>query len=189
MHIIGGEFKKRKIIAPKSDLTRPSKSILRETLFNICAFYIEDAIFLDLFSGSGAIGLEALSRGAKLALFIEKEKKALTSINKNIETFKLEDRARVYSGDVFSLLGKVNKLCDIIFADPPYSRDSKNNETYKLIEYLEKNMLLKPDGKLFLETNKYLPLYDKPLKHLKFIKKRVLGDSQLLEYQHFDKDC
>ena len=123
MQIIGGEFKKRKLFAPKGDQTRPSKNMLRETFFNICFQRVEGAIFADLFAGSGAIGLEALSRGAKHVYFIESHKNAIQAIEKNIALLKVENRVTFLKGDVFNFLPKIKGYLDIIFSDPPYATD------------------------------------------------------------------
>jgi 16S rRNA (guanine966-N2)-methyltransferase len=104
--------------------TRPTSDRIKETLFNMIAFDIPDCYFLDLFSGSGQIGIEALSRGAKESVFIEKDKNALNCITKNLEKAKLVDSAKVYKEDVFSALNKLNshQEFDIVFMDPPYNK-------------------------------------------------------------------
>ncbi len=186
MQIIGGQFKKRKLFAPKTDKTRPSKSILRETLFNICAPFIEDAVFLDLFAGSGAIGFEALSRGAKKVIFIENQKTAIDAIRKNAALLKVEDQILIVQKNVYSALSKVPTLCDLIFADPPYSQDPLNPTSHKLFEILDEHAILNKKGRFFLETHRKEPPYPKDLKTLKLYKQRKLGNSQLFEYHMQD---
>ncbi len=104
--------------------TRPTSDRIKETLFNMIAFDIYDCDFLDLFSGSGQMGLEALSRGAAEAVFVEKDKRALSCINKNIAKAKLENQSKVYSEDVLSALNRLNNhdAFDIVFMDPPYNK-------------------------------------------------------------------
>lgn len=182
MHIIGGEFKKRKLYVPKSELTRPSKSLLRESLFNICAPFITDSVFLDLFAGSGAIGFEALSRGASKAIFVENQKKAIDSIHKNAALLKVEDRVVLIEKNVYDALSKIPCFCDIIFADPPYETHEITPQYFKLFEILDKHPLLNAEGHFFLETHRKSPLYEKPLKSLAFHKERKVGNSKLLEY-------
>lgn len=185
MQIIGGEFKKRKLHAPKSVLTRPSKSTLRESLFNICAPYVEDAVFLDLFAGSGAIGFEALSRGAQKAIFVENQKKAIDSIKKNAEMLKVEDRIEIMDQDVYQALKRVSSFCDIIFADPPYDSESETPSYYKLFEILDQFPILSARGHFFIEMHRKSKLYPHPLETLKFFKERKIGNSQLCEYRNF----
>lgn len=105
--------------------TRPTTDRIKETLFNMLQPSIPDCIFLDLFSGSGAIGIEALSRGASLAVLVENNPKAVDCIRENLSRTKLEDRAVVMGNDVISSLRKLegkNYVFDIIFMDPPYNK-------------------------------------------------------------------
>jgi 16S rRNA (guanine966-N2)-methyltransferase len=104
--------------------TRPTSDRIKETLFNMIAFDIPDCNFLDLFSGSGQMGIEALSRGAKEAVFVEKDKKALTCINHNLAKAKFEDCSKVFNEDVFSAISrlKCSDGFDIVFMDPPYNK-------------------------------------------------------------------
>lgn len=183
MQIIAGEFKKRKLYVPKSELTRPTKNFLRESLFNICAHYIEDAVFLDLFAGSGAVGFEALSRGAEKVIFIENQKKALESIKKNAALLKVEDRIEIIEKNVFDALAKVPCFCDIIFADPPYDIKNDIPSHYKLFEILEAHPILKQNGHFFLETHRKSDPYPHELKTLFLHKDRTIGNSRLFEYR------
>jgi 16S rRNA (guanine966-N2)-methyltransferase len=181
MHIIGGQFKKRKLFTPKTTETRPSKNILRESLFNILAPYIEGAIFLDLFAGSGAIGFEALSRGAQKIIFIENQKAALEAIKKNAALLKVENSIQILEKNVYQELPKVPSFFDIIFADPPYAKDG--DLTYlKLFDILEKHPILNEGGRFFLETHAKETSFPIELKTLTLYKKRKIGNSQLLEY-------
>ena len=98
MRVIAGEFRSRRIISPPGMTTRPTPERLRETLFDILQSVIEGAIFIDAFAGTGAVGIEALSRGARHVVFIEKDKRAVEVIQKNLACLKLEARSRVISG-------------------------------------------------------------------------------------------
>ncbi len=122
MRVIAGEARRLKLIAPKGSDTRPTQDKIKETLFNILAPQIYGVNFLDLFAGSGAIGIEALSRGARRCTFIEKDRNALLAIRKNLETTHLSDKADVISSDVLSSLYNIvsNDKYDIVFMDPPY---------------------------------------------------------------------
>ena len=105
--------------------TRPTTDRIKETLFNMLQTGICDCRFLDLFAGSGAIGIEALSRGAKEAVFVEKAPAAVSCIRANLAFTKLADRARVMDADVFGALARLDGTApfDYIFMDPPYNRD------------------------------------------------------------------
>lgn len=99
---------------------------MKESLFSIIAPYVPDSVFLDLFSGSGSISLEALSRGAKRAVMIEKDTEALKYIIENVNTLGYEDRCRAYKNDALraiEILGRKGEKFDIIFMDPPYKEE------------------------------------------------------------------
>ena len=122
MRIIAGDWRGRKIVAPKGDLTRPTADRTRETLFSMLASRLgsfDDISVVDLFAGSGALGLEALSRGAGSCLFVEQESEAVKAITANIDTFDARTRTQVQQGSVMALApAKVPH--DLILLDPPY---------------------------------------------------------------------
>ncbi len=124
MRIISGIRRGMLLETPEGLETRPTSDRIKETLFNMIGFDIPDCYFLDLFSGSGQMGIEALSRGAAEAVFVEKDKKALGCINKNLAKAKFEDCSKVFNEDVFSALSRIK--CpdgfDIVFMDPPYNK-------------------------------------------------------------------
>src|SRR5437016_7699125 len=107
MHIIGGRYRNRTIAAPKGLATRPTSGALRESLFNICQHYIEGARFLDLFAGSGAMGLEALSRGAGHAFFIDNSRDAVNCLKGNAKKLLVEEQVTIRYGDVFQILERL----------------------------------------------------------------------------------
>ncbi|MGE5953230.1 MAG: 16S rRNA (guanine(966)-N(2))-methyltransferase RsmD [Qipengyuania vulgaris] len=122
MRIIAGEWRGRKLVAPKGDFTRPTADRTRETLFSMLASRLgsfEGLSVLDLFAGSGALGLEALSRGAGHCLFVEQESEAVKAIRANIDTFDARTRTQVQQGSVMSL-GPAKAPHDLILLDPPY---------------------------------------------------------------------
>lgn len=122
MRIIAGEWRGRKLVAPKGDGTRPTADRTRETLFSMLASRLgsfEGLSVLDLFAGSGALGLEALSRGAAQCQFVEQDKAALDAIRANIATLGARERTNVTGGSVMSL-GPARQAVDLILADPPY---------------------------------------------------------------------
>ncbi|CCJ34550.1 16S rRNA (guanine(966)-N(2))-methyltransferase RsmD [Caloramator australicus] len=125
MRIITGEAKGRIIKAPEGMNTRPTLDRVKESVFNIISNKIYDAIVLDMFAGSGNLGLEAISRGAKFCTFIEKDKSAYKVLKENIKNLNFEDRSKAYFGDSFKIiknLSKENFKYDLIFLDPPYGR-------------------------------------------------------------------
>lgn len=181
MQIIGGEFKKRKLYAPKGEQTRPSKNMLRETFFNICMQRIAGCIFVDVFAGSGAMGFEALSRGAKHVYLIENHKNALAAIQKNIELLKVHNQVTLLKGDAFAHLLKIKDYPDLVFADPPYAKDPKKSFSLKLLSFLDTRSFLDIDGRLYLEMRKNEEINYNQFESFEMIKKRVIGDSQLVE--------
>ena len=122
MRVIAGSARRLKLVAPKGLNTMPTSDKVKETLFNILAPELYEADFLDLFAGSGGIGIEALSRGAASCVFIEKDKEAAGCIRKNLETTHFTDIADVYQSDVLSALSTLlrGRRFDIVFMDPPY---------------------------------------------------------------------
>lgn len=121
MRVIAGTARSLHLKTPEGLHTRPTTDRIKETLFNMLQFYLADCVFVDLCSGSGGIGIEALSRGAKKAYFIDNDASAITCIKENLQTTRLSDRAVVIRQDIFSALSHVTeKEVDIIFIDPPY---------------------------------------------------------------------
>jgi 16S rRNA (guanine966-N2)-methyltransferase len=121
MRVIAGEARRLKLVTPEGNDTRPTQDRIKETLFNMIQNEVPGAVFIDVFAGSGGIGIEALSRGAKKAYFIENNIKAVKCINQNIATTKFEEKATVLKQDVLVGLKNIRESeADIIFVDPPY---------------------------------------------------------------------
>ena len=127
MRIIAGRYRSRTLVAPAGMATRPSSDRLRETLFNVLAPRIEGALFLDLYAGSGAVGLEALSRGAAGVEFVERAPAALAVLRKNLAALGVTDGFRIHGAGVGSVLRKMkaaksdgDAAFDVVFLDPPY---------------------------------------------------------------------
>ncbi len=124
MRVIAGTARSLRLKTPEGMDTRPTTDRIKETLFNILQPELPDAVFIDLYSGSGAIGIEALSRGARHAYFVENNRNALACIAENLQFTKFADRATVLKQDVLSALAGIHeKEADIIFMDPPYGGD------------------------------------------------------------------
>lgn len=151
LKILGGELKGRNIKTPNTPTTRPVASILRKSIFDTCQFFIEDALVLDLFAGSGAIGIEALSRGAKFAYFIDNGPIAVTCIKENLQTLNLKSRALVFNTDAFLFLSDYDKdPFDILFIDPPYPIGLPGYQ--KLLDLLTQTKAVSPTSRIFLEA-------------------------------------
>lgn len=136
MRVISGSARRITLKTPAGMETRPTTDRIKETLFNILQSSVCDCAFLDLFSGSGAIGIEALSRGAKKAVFIEQGEKAISCIKENLENTRLASNATVLKMDVFSGLKRLeesNESFDIIFMDPPYGKDFEKKVLIALV--------------------------------------------------------
>ncbi len=131
MRVIAGEFRSRRLRTLEGLDTRPTPDRLRESLFSILAPEIEDTTFLDAYAGSGAVGIEALSRGAARAVFIERSKAAADVIRENLRSLGLERRADIITGRVLQQVGK--HRADIVFLDPPYSLEQEYAQVLKVI--------------------------------------------------------
>lgn len=159
MRVISGKCRGTKLEAPEGLTTRPTTDRIKETLFNIIAFDIPNCNFLDLFSGSGAIGIESLSRGAKKAVFVDSNRLALDCIEKNLLKTRLKEYSHIYPLDVLSALKEMKKngeKFDIIFMDPPYRLEFIAEILQKVIDY----DLLSEEGYIILErsSNTTIPI-------------------------------
>ena len=121
MRVIGGEFRSRRLKTPHGDAVRPTPDRLREALFNILSPRIEDVVFLDAYAGCGSVGIEALSRGARHAIFLEKSRAALRCLEENLLALGINGRAEVHVGNAAP--GITHFEADIVFLDPPYPRE------------------------------------------------------------------
>ena len=151
MRVIAGSAKRLQLKTIEGMDTRPTTDRIKETLFNMISAYIADSNFLDLFSGSGAIGIEALSRGAACAVFVEQSKKAMECIKDNLKYTKLYDRAITYETDVLNALSRLEgtQTFDYIFMDPPYNQLHEK----RVLEYLSRSTLLSEDGIIIVEAS------------------------------------
>lgn len=121
MRVIAGSRRSLKLIAPDGLDTRPTQDRIKETLFNVIQNEIPGCVFVDLFAGSGGIGIEALSRGAKRAYLVDSSKECETCIKKNLKTTRFEEQAVYYKADVFfAFQNQIREHVDIVYMDPPY---------------------------------------------------------------------
>ncbi|MGE0085349.1 MAG: 16S rRNA (guanine(966)-N(2))-methyltransferase RsmD [Desulfococcaceae bacterium] len=137
MRIIAGEFRGRKLLSVRGMKTRPTSDRIRENIFNILSDAVQDAVVLDLFAGTGAMGIEALSRGARYALFIEQNRDALAAVSQNIRNCSLENRARIMRWDIVKNLSCIRNLPNpftLVFMDPPYDKNMVKPALQNLIQ-------------------------------------------------------
>ena len=150
MRVIAGSRRSLPLKSLEGDNTRPTVDKYKETLFNCIQMEVPDSMFLDLFSGSGAIGIEALSRGAKRAVLVENNKQALDVIKANVHFTKFENEAEIVKSDVISYVSRLPKITfDVIFMDPPYK--IAFDEAVKAADLLSEYDMLTDDGLLIVE--------------------------------------
>lgn len=179
MIITGGRLKGRKIKAPKDDQFRPSSSLLKESLFNILYNEIIDSTFLDLFAGTGAVGMEAISRGAQKAIFVEKNSDNVRLIKENSSLLEINDSSQILQMSVEKALSKISIYePDIIFMDPPY--DMVNPLYIKeIFNQIKTANILDPYGYLILESPASCHPEDFKIDTLELFKSKKYGKSLL----------
>jgi 16S rRNA (guanine966-N2)-methyltransferase len=151
LRVIAGEFKGRKLATPQNDSFRPTLDRVKESIFNVLGADIIDRRVLDLFCGSGSLGIEALSRGAKTALFIDNNRKNLEFAQKNVGQLQLQNKTSFKLADVLNLnKNKLSTEFDLIFADPPYD----NMHGDRICRLLIEQELIARDGIFILERFK-----------------------------------
>jgi 16S rRNA (guanine(966)-N(2))-methyltransferase RsmD len=178
MRVIAGAARGRKLIEPPDRQIRPTLDRVRAALFNMLMPEIEDAVFLDLFSGTGANGIEALSRGAASCVFVDNDAKAQRIIRDNLFHTGLARQARCLALNLPQELERITGTYDIIFADPPYHSDFYA----VLIEGIAARKLLNPEGALIIEHSKKDALPDAPAPFVRTRYKHY-GDASLSLYR------
>ncbi len=153
MRVIGGSRRSLPLKSVPGEKTRPTQDRIRETLFNILSPYVPGSLFIDLFSGTGALGMEALSRGASHCYFVEKSRAAAGVIKENLAFTRFEQESTLFRMDVMNGIScceeTVGGACDIIFMDPPY------HEGYEepVIERLSGSCLISPETLVIIEAD------------------------------------
>jgi 16S rRNA (guanine966-N2)-methyltransferase len=184
MRIIAGRFRSRALQSPAGEATRPTSDRLRETLFNVLAPRIRDARFLDLYAGSGAVGIEALSRGAALAVFVESAQAALAALRSNLARLEISDGFRIHSAGVATFLRRryagAAPRFDLVFLDPPWDAAAEYATALGLLGGVAQEILA-PGAFVIAEHRRKQPLEDAYLALGRF---RVLeqGDAALSFY-------
>ncbi len=175
LRISGGNLRGKKIPFEFKDSLRPTSSKLKEILFNWVQFEIHDCICLDLFAGSGSLGIEAISRGSPKVIFVELNKKNYLSLSTNIKNLGIKDKCKIFFKDAFSWIKNYDlSEIDIIFLDPPFNKGYE----IKILNQLLKKTNLKSSCKIYLEYSKYNDL--KIPKEFNVIKQKDVGDVKAL---------
>lgn len=161
MRVIAGQYRSRKLSAPDGAETRPTSDRLRETLFNVVAPAVPDSVWLDLFAGSGAVGIEALSRGARMVYFVENDIRAARMIRKNLadlaiqEGFEIQERE---TSKALHALDAASVMADFCFLDPPYQDEEAYEQT---LGFLSQSRLVSPKSIVIAEHDKHADLLDR----------------------------
>ncbi len=137
MQVISGSLRGLKLESLKDDSLRPTKDRIKKSIFDILRFQIKGKVFLDLFGGTGQIGIEAFSQGFEKVIIVEKNKKNVSIINKNLKKIKIPHSIKVFNLDAVEFLNNFSSKADIIFLDPPYKEVELLNHTLNLISNLE----------------------------------------------------
>lgn len=187
MRIIAGKFRSRRLNSPKGLELRPTSDRLRETLFNVLADLASSACFLDLFAGTGAVGIEALSRGAKEAIFVEKHAPAVALIKKNLESLEIRSSIRILTQDVLKALDRLaaepsgaGARISLVFLDPPYAEKQQYTE---VLSSLANTKLLAPGAVVIAEHLRTLelPEFFGTLERVRVLRQ---GDAALTFYRY-----
>ncbi len=181
LRVIAGTAKGLHLKTVPGDTTRPITDIVKEALFNIIAPEIQGNKVLDLFGGTGAVSIEALSRGADSAVIIDKSQTAVNIIRQNLETSRFTQQAKVICGDAFSFLnGQAKEAFDLIYIAPPQYKDMWQ----RALKLLDQNSgWLDSDGQVIVQVNP-LEWSEIPLDNLQVFDQRKYGDTLLVFYEH-----
>lgn len=155
MRVIAGKYRSRLLSAPQGIETRPTSDRLRETLFNVIGPAVQDSVWLDLFAGSGAVGIEALSRGARSVYAVESAARAAMAIRSNIASLKIDDGLELIERDVALTLRMLDSqavACDFCFLDPPYR---ERGDYEQVLGFLSQSRLLTPESLVIAEHDKH----------------------------------
>ena len=177
MRIIAGNRRGHKLVEIEGDSIRPTTDRVKESVFNLIQGYVLDANVLDLFAGSGALGLEALSRGAKFAVFTDKAKSSCDVVKSNVESLKFGDVCKVINTDYESFFARSKEKFDIIFLDPPYNKGFIE----PVLSDIAKNERLTDSGIVVLESYES-DMHDE-IDGLTVIKQKKYGRSYVTVYQ------
>lgn len=184
MRVIAGTYRSRQLLTPRGMQTRPTSDRLRETLFNILALRLDGCRFVDLYAGTGAVGIEAVSRGAEQVWFAENAESALASLRQNLSALKIsrgftvEDRG---TGAMLQRLSKLTQPVDLVFLDPPYEAEEEYSGTLNFFGSVRGRAILAPHGLVIAEhgSKNKLALRYGALEQSRYLKQ---GDAALSFY-------
>jgi 16S rRNA (guanine966-N2)-methyltransferase len=182
MRVIAGKYKSRRLAAPEGMETRPTSDRLRETLFNVVTPRIEDSVWLDLFAGTGAVGIEALSRGARMVYFVESSVKAARVIRQNLSSLRVDDGFEIMEREAALALRMLDSLavsCEFCFLDPPYR---KMGDYEQVLGFLSQSRIIRPESMVIAEHDKHFDPGDQ-FGALQRQRKLQQGDAVLSFYQ------
>lgn len=177
MRIITGEYRGRRLESPAGYDVRPTSDKVKEAVFNIIMNEVWDATCVDLFAGTGNLGLEALSRGAKKCYFGDNSRESINLIKNNVKMCRAEDKSVIIAGDYSKIIGRINEKVDIFFLDPPY-KDGLYENCLEIIDSLD---LLSEEGIIVAEhgVRDYVP---ETVGSLEIIKERKYGKIMVTIY-------
>jgi 16S rRNA (guanine966-N2)-methyltransferase len=182
MRVIAGKFRSRKLKGPGLLRLRPTSDRLRETLFNILGPEVEDSLFVDLYAGTGAIGIEAVSRGARQVILIESNPKAARLVRENLAALAIRSGTELIEAEVLAGLERLAKqhlVADFVFLDPPYE---KTSEHARVLEFLDASRLVAPRGIVIVEHRNKTELPER-LDRLERVRLVEQGDTALSFYR------
>ncbi len=177
MRIIAGQNKGMRLVSPKGDTIRPTADKVREYIFS-CLYVDENTNILDLFAGSGAFGLEALSRGAASATFVDISRSALELAKKNAEKAGASSHSSFYRKKAAAFLRECNTRFDIIFCDPPYKYEGFD----RILKIIDESQVLQPKGYIIYESARYLnpPAFGV----FKAVRQKKMGNTRIIFYHY-----
>lgn len=161
MRVIGGKFRSRRLKSPGNLRLRPTSDRLRETLFNVLGPTVEDCLFVDLYAGTGAIGIEAVSRGARDVIFVEDHPATVRLLRQNLESLEIRSGVELIASDAIAGLERLaarRLVADFIFLDPPYKHE---DEYARTLEFIDASHLLAPTSRVIVEHQHNLDMLDR----------------------------
>jgi 16S rRNA (guanine966-N2)-methyltransferase len=182
MRIISGSARGRKLLSPVGMGTRPTLDRIKESIFNIIQERTRNAVVVDMFSGTGSLGLEAASRGAEMCYLIDMGDTTFEMLKKNVDNLKFNDKCKCLKGDTYKYMQQFSKegiVFDLIFIDPPYAKDM----IPPAIEIIAENRLLKEDGLIVCKIDSSEEIYDgNTIIHISDLRK--YGNTTVLFYEY-----
>lgn len=180
MRIIGGKYKGQHLVSFQADHIRPTTDRVKETLFNMIQSEIEGSRAVDLFSGTGSLGLEALSRGVESVLFVEKNKKSIAILQKNILKLKIDEPLQIINKDVFQFLKSYEgPSFQLIFVDPPFTEQLAD----EVLEAICQSQIFAADSLVMIESARKEKLVDEYSRAVR-VKKKEFGDKVLSFFRY-----